>query len=78
MRVSIVVMKRQTGYAAPMPMDVSMVKVPAPANPLGVLIWPLGIAATGFLLTATVAIFIVWMPVIAVFSLRSKYFSSGE
>jgi hypothetical protein len=70
MRVSIVVMKRQTGYAAPMPMDVSMVKVPAPANPLGVLIWPLGIAATGFLLTATVAIFIVWMPVIALFGLR--------
>jgi hypothetical protein len=41
MQVSIVVMKRQTGYAAPMPMDVSMVEVPAPANPLGVLIWPL-------------------------------------
>jgi hypothetical protein len=70
MQVSIVVMKRQTGYAASVPMDVSIVEGPAPANPLGVLIWPLGIAATGFLLTATVAIFIVWMPVIALFGLR--------
>jgi hypothetical protein len=39
----------------------------APANPLGVLIWPLGIAATGFPLTVTAAIFIVWMPVVALF-----------
>jgi hypothetical protein len=70
MQVSIVVMKRQAGYADAMPIGVSMVEVPAPANRLGVLIWPLGIAATGFLLTATVAIFIVWMPVIALFGLR--------
>ena len=70
--MSIVVMKRQRGYTAPVPMDVSMVEVSAPAKPLGFLIWPLGIAATGFLLTATVAIFIVWMPVIALYGLRRR------
>jgi hypothetical protein len=42
----------------------------APAKPFGILIWPLGIAATGFLLAATLAIFIVWMPVITLFGIR--------
>jgi hypothetical protein len=80
MPVSIVVLKRQQRYAIPRPMDVPRVGpmdvptvgVPNIANPLGVLVWPLGIAATGFLLTATVTIFIVWMPVIALFWLRRR------
>ena len=69
MLVSIVAMKRQMETAAPKPTDAHLGGLPN-TNPLKVLVWPLGIAATGFLLAATATIFIVWMPVIALAGLR--------
>jgi hypothetical protein len=36
---------------------------------LGFLVWPLGIAATGFLFAATITVFVVWLPVILFFAL---------
>jgi hypothetical protein len=49
---------------------------------LGILVWPLGIAATGFLLAATIAVFVVWLPVILFFALvgapwRPKQIDAG-
>jgi hypothetical protein len=43
----------------------------ARARPLGVLVWPLGAAATGFLLAATMTILIVWVPIIVLFALST-------
>ncbi len=55
-----------------MPMDLSVADVQAPAKPLGVLIWPLGIAATGFLFMAAVAVFILWLPIITLFGIGRR------
>jgi hypothetical protein len=79
MLMSILIMKRQAGCASPMSIDIDAEQTPlARANPLGVLIWPLGIAATGFLLVATVTIFIVWMPVIAFIGLGNRTCDESE
>jgi hypothetical protein len=48
----------------------------------GILVWPLGIAATGFLFAATIAVFVVWLPVILFFALvgapwRPKQIDAG-
>ena len=63
--MSILILKRQGRRAFPAPTEIETEQAPVSrARPLGVLIWPLGIAATGFLLAATMTIFIVWMPIV--------------
>jgi hypothetical protein len=86
MLMSVLMMKRQCRSAFAAQIDIEeMKRTPPPraVNPLGVLVWPLGIAATGFLFAATMTVFIVWLPIVVFFAvipavLRRKQIDTGD
>lgn len=86
MLMSVLMMTRQRRSAFSAQIDIGEMKRAPPTravNPLGVLVWPLGIAATGFLFAATVTVFIVWLPIVVFFAiipavLRRKQTNTGD
>jgi hypothetical protein len=74
MLMSILMMKRQGTRALSAPIDIEEMTQATAAKSLGVLVWPLGIAATAFLFAATMTVFIVWIPVIVLFALSTDVF----